>query len=332
MANLLDSLTNVLSPRQMEQLAKLLNTKPTSLPENIYTAGALLLGAVHAQTRTPEGAEALLESLTRDRELRAGVMAAIEAGRGYPILDFLFGVGLPKVTEWVRDTAGIDVAPYLPAAAVMLMHALDETVRAQTLDAAGLATYVKTEQDAFARAKPQLASQLNAALDLGQNIVERADRLMRRFTPEEWDALAKLPSIAASAVMMRALSGPVGLNREYTALLQALAASAAANEPDSLVSLAALSYNDPAQIDALGVTESNALTLMRDACLQALAILNDKASREEMAAYKKMVVDVASQVARAANDGGVLGVGGVPVSAEEQRTLDWLAAALAYSD
>jgi hypothetical protein len=191
---------------------------------------------------------------------------------------------------------------------------------------------VKTEQDAFARAKPQLASQLNAALDLGQNIVERADRLMQRFTPEEWDALAKLPSIAASAVMMRALSGPVGLNREYTALLQALAASAAANEPDSLVSLAALSYNDPAQIDALGVTESNALTRMRDACLQALAILNDKASREEIAAYKKMVVDVATQVAQAANDGGVLGLGGKPINAEEQRTLDLLAAALAYPD
>lgn len=330
MATLLEAFAQQLNARQTEQLAKVLDVKTEALRPGMDTAGALLLGAVHLQTATPEGAGDLLASLNGDKDLRTDAMDAIEAGHGYPILDFLFGVGYPKVTAWVQDTAGVDVEPFLAPAAVLMMRALEDTTLAEKFDAAGLTAYLQKEQDAFARAQPQLASQLNAALDLGQNTAERAERLMLRFTPEEWDALAKLPSLAASAVMMTDLSGPVGLNKEYAALLQALEAAAAANEPDSLVSLTARTYNEPAQIDALGVTQTNAQTMLRDACLQVVAILNAKATHQEIHAYKKMVMDVAQSVARAALDGGTLGIGRKPVSAGEHRTLDLLAAALAY--
>lgn len=328
--SILENLTSSLTPRQTEHLAKMLDVKPAQLPEGIFAAGALLLGAVRQHTATPKGADELLASLTQDKELRTGVMEAIEAGHGYPILDFLFGVGLSKVETWVRDTAKIDVAPFLAPVAVLLMHQLEEKTRAEKFDAAGLTTYLNAEQETFARTKPQLASQVSAALDLGQNTVERAERIMERFTPEEWDALATLPAVAASAVMMSALSGPVGLNREYGSLFRSLAASAAANGFDSLAGLAAMTYNEPAKIDALGVTQANAQTRMRDACLQALAILTDKATHEELVLYKSMVVKVATDVAQATNDGGILGLGGKPISGDEKRTLELLAAALAY--
>jgi hypothetical protein len=330
MATLLETYARQLNARQMEQLAKWLAVKTDALQKGLRTTGALLLGAVYQQSKTPQGADDLLASLNQDKELRSDALRAIEAGHGFPILNFLFGVGYPKVTAWVKDTVGVDVEPFLVPAAVLMMRALEEIALAEKFDAAGLAAYLQKEQDAFARAQPQLASQLNAALDLGQNTVERAERLMLRFTPEEWDTLARLPSLAASAVMMTDLSGPVGLNKEYTALLQALEKSAAANEPDSLVSLAARTYNEPSQIDALGVTPANARTMLRDGSLQTLAILNAKATHEEIHAYKKMVMDVARSVAQAAMDGGTLGIGRKPVSGNEQRALDLLAAALAY--
>ena len=331
MATLLEAFAQQLNARQNEQLAKLLDVKTEALRKGMDAAGALLLGAVHLQTATPEGAGDLLASLNGDKDLRADAMDAIAAGHGYPILDFLFGVGYSKVTAWVKDTAGVEVEPFLAPAAVLLMRALEDIALAEKFDAARLTAYLQKEEDTFARAQPQLASQLNAALDLGQNTIERAERLMLRFSPEEWDALAKLPALAASAVMMTDLSGPVGLNKEYAALLQALEAAAAANEPDSLVSLAARTFNEPAQIDALGVTQTNAQTMLRDGSLQTLAILNAKATHEEIHAYKKMVMEVARSVAQAAMDGGTLGIGRKPVSANEQSALDMLAAALAYT-
>lgn len=331
MANLLDSLSKQLNPRQTEHLAKQLDVNKTDLPRGLDTANALILDAVNTQCATTQGADDVLASLNLDKDLRRDAMASIEAGHGYPILDYLFGVGYPRVTGWVKDTAGIDVAPYLPAAAVLFMHALEEYVLKNKTDAAALTTYLKTEYDAFTRAQPQLASQLHAAIDLGQNTVERATRLMERFTPEEWDTLAKLPAIAASAVIMSDLSGPVGFGKEYETLFQALNDSANHHDPDSLVSLTARSYNDPAQVDALNITSANAQAKMRDACLEALAILNDKATHEETVAYKEMVVTVSRKVAQAAKDGGVFGLGGTPVSAAEQRMLDLLSAALAYT-
>lgn len=332
MPTLLDSLTKLLTPRQTEQLAKMLDVKTAQLPEGISTAGALLLGAAALEAATPEGAETLLASLTQDQDLHADVMHSIEAGHGYPILDFLFGVGLSRVTQWVKDTASVDVAPYLAATAVLFMRALHDTRKNEKLDAAGLGAYLQKEQETFARAKPQLASQLGAAIDLGKNTTERAERLMERFTPEEWDALAKLPALAASAVIMSDMSGPVGFNKEYTALFEALAAQASAHDPDSLVALAAMSYNEPAQVDALNITQANAQTQMRDACLQIVAILNDKCAHDEIVNYKKMVIEVARAVAQAALDGGTLGIGRKPISGDEQRALDMLAAALAYSE
>lgn len=330
MATLLETYAQQLTARQTDHVAKLLDVKPDALQKGLDLAGALLLGAVRQRSQTPQDAADLLASLEQDKELRADVWRAIEAGHGYPILNFLFGVGYPKVTAWVRDTVGADVEPFLAPAAVLMMRALEGVATQEKFDAAGLGAYLQNEQNAFARAQPQLASQLNAALDLGQNTVERAERLMLRFTTEEWDALAKLPSLAAAALMMTDLSGPVGLNKEYAALFQALEDAAVANEPDSLVSLAARTYNEPAQIDALQVTPANAQTMLRDASLQALAILSAKATHQEIHAYKKMVVDVARRVAQAENDGGIFGLGGKPVSGDEQRTLDLLVAALAY--
>ncbi|MBI4670527.1 MAG: DUF937 domain-containing protein [Chloroflexi bacterium] len=331
MAILLDEIAKLLTSRRAEQLAKLLDVRDAALKQGIQTAGAVLLGAANAQAATPEGADELLASLNLDKELQTDVMDAIAEGHGYPILDFLFGVGLPKVVSWLQDTSGAEVGPFLPVAAPLFMHVLQDQVRAQKLDRAGLSAFLAQEEKTFSHDQPQLASQINAALDLGQNTGERAERNLARFTPEEWTALARVPALAASAVMMTALSGPVGINKEYVALRQALADSRAANDPDSLVGLVSREYNDPAQIDALGVTQKNAVPMVRDACLQALAILNDKATHEEIVGYKKLVVTVSARVAHAANDGGIMSIGGKPVSADEQVTLDFIAAALAYT-
>lgn len=331
MPTLLDELAQELTPRRMERLERMLDVDGSALKAGIKTAGAVLLGAATLQAERAEGAGELLASLNLDKEIQTDVMDAITEGHGYPILDFLFGVGLPKVQQWMRDTAGVEVGPFLPVTAPLFMHVLQAAVRAKNLDGAGLAEFLRSEHTAFARAQPQLASQIGAALDLGQNTVERAERNLARFTPEEWDALSKVPVLAGDAVMLAAWSGPRGLQKEFDALQAAMAECGGAHEPDALVGLVSATLTGPAQLDALGITQANAMSLTRDACLDALAILNDKATHEEIVAYKEFVVSVATRVAQAAKDGGVLGIGGAPVSADEQITLDMIAAALAYT-
>ena len=59
-----------------------------------------------------------------------------------------------------------------------------------------------------------------------------------------------------------------------------------------------------------------------------MALLEQKASAEEVDAYKGFVRAVADAVAHAHKEGGFLGVGGKEVSAEEQTALDEIEAAL----
>src|SRR5918996_944993 len=61
---------------------------------------------------------------------------------------------------------------------------------------------------------------------------------------------------------------------------------------------------------------------------EAVNLLEVKATPEEVDEYKKFIVDVADTVAHAKKEGGVLGIGGKPVSDEEQTALDEIAQTL----
>ncbi len=332
MATLLESFSQMLTPQLVEQLAKTLDVPESDVAPGMNTAGAVVLGATsNRASASTSDADELLADLQQDTSLDGDILQMVEEGREYPILDNLFGVGLTQVEEWIENTTQINIAPFLPIAAPLFMKLLRETIQSQNLDRAGLTARLKTEQAAFAQANPELASEVNAALDLGQDTVERAERHLARFTPEEWETLRQVPTLASYAVMMSALSGPVGLSKEMDALMQAMVEADTTQAPDSLVGLVSRQFYDPEQISELGANPTNALSMARDACLQALAILNEKALPEETLAYKQFVVNVATQVAQASNDGGILGIGGKPISDEEQMTLDLIAAALAYT-
>ena len=81
---------------------------------------------------------------------------------------------------------------------------------------------------------------------------------------------------------------------------------------------------DPGQLRSSG----DIAKLSNDSILGALQILEQKASPEEVEAYKMFVTAVAHAAANAHREGGFLGVGGTHVSDEEQQALDELAAKL----
>src|SRR5581483_11847294 len=68
---------------------------------------------------------------------------------------------------------------------------------------------------------------------------------------------------------------------------------------------------------------------MLDDIKAATAILSAKGSPDEVAAYKKLMVDVAQNVANAAKEGGFMGIGGVQVNDAEKQAITEIRSAVA---
>lgn len=331
MPTLLETVNETLTPELTTQISEMLGTDKNNVHTGVRNASALIIGALSHKAATDEGADQILASFDPAQDAPANVFTAIDNGRSDAILYPLFGIGVTKVVHWIQNTTDQDLGSYLLIAAPLLYHALAEQLKNGESNAESLRTLLKTDNDAFARADPQFASEINAALDAGENVVERAARIRARFTEEEFTTLAKTPTLAAYAVMMSSLSGPVGVNKEIEALLEAMEEYGAAAEPDSLVGIVSRQFTSPDQITTLGANRENASSMMRDACLESLKILTAKESHEEVQSYKKFVLDVSTHVAEAAIDGGFMSIGGKAVSDEEKQTLDLIAAALAYT-
>ena len=64
---------------------------------------------------------------------------------------------------------------------------------------------------------------------------------------------------------------------------------------------------------------------------EAVSVLEGKATPEEVTAYKQFVVTVAQAVANANREGGFVGIGGKPVSDQEQSAIDEIRSTLGLS-
>jgi hypothetical protein len=82
---------------------------------------------------------------------------------------------------------------------------------------------------------------------------------------------------------------------------------------------------DPERLRASGDVGAASSERLRE----ALAILKEKASADEIEAYRRFVVNLAEAAAKAHKEGGFVGIGGKPVSEREQAALDEIAATLA---
>lgn len=160
------------------------------------------------------------------------------------------------------------------------------------------------------------------------------------FSPEEWWLLKETPLRVGAAVMVSAESGASGTMKEIVANAQAMADAVAQFPNDDLIQ--ALSDPDdastykPAPPDTAGADRhAREESIQSDAlakCRQAVDVLARKASAQETDEYRKWVMTVGENVARAAGEGGVLGIGKKMLSAEEAATLKQIAEALGLKD
>ena len=144
------------------------------------------------------------------------------------------------------------------------------------------------------------------------------------FNAEEWDALVAGSLMAAMQVVAAERGGTIreslAVGRIYSearqhhgvsALLDAMVAS-----PPGL---------DPRRLHEGG---GDVKSVASSRLAEAVALVETKATDEERHAYKQFVLNVAEAAANANREGGFLGIGGKPVSANEQEAIDEIRRAL----
>ncbi len=143
------------------------------------------------------------------------------------------------------------------------------------------------------------------------------------FNADEWSTLVEGPLLAGMRVITAARGGTI---RESLALGQTYAKARQQHGQSELLDdlVAAPPAMEPDRVRSAG--DIGAVTTER--LREAVQLLEQKASPEEVEAYKRFVLTLAEAAANAHREGGFLGVGGKQVSDTEQAALDEIAATL----
>jgi hypothetical protein len=147
------------------------------------------------------------------------------------------------------------------------------------------------------------------------------------FTDEEWERLGRAPLVAGLAISLADPGGPIEAIRESSAALQVLREAAGAGEFGPFVQAVA---RDAAEKAARRENPMGAFRPSRDharedilAELRAVSrILDEKLAPGDAADFRDYLKEAAQRAAKAAREGGFLGIGGTLVSEREQQMLD----------
>lgn len=155
------------------------------------------------------------------------------------------------------------------------------------------------------------------------------------FTTSEWEVLRDAPHYVTLAVATAGASGLIGSLKEAFAPAQAIV-EAAKGKNELLRSLSEREELKAAQTSLRGSLKMTDLKTVKDQ-LQTLAaekaqaattILQQKATPEDLDAYRTFLVGIAERTAKAAKEGGFMGFGGEWVSEGERAVLSRISEAV----
>ena len=143
------------------------------------------------------------------------------------------------------------------------------------------------------------------------------------FNADEWSTITEAPMLAA---LRTVAAGRGGTIRESIAVGKVYAEAKQGQETNPLVAelVGSPPSLDPQKVQGEGGFE----TVSGERLREALRLLGEKASPDEVEAYKGFVLSLARAAAEAHKEGGFIGIGGKQVSPEEQAALDEIEAQL----
>ena len=143
------------------------------------------------------------------------------------------------------------------------------------------------------------------------------------FNAEEWSTVAEGPLLAGLRVITAHRGGTI---RESLAMGQVYKQARERHGESEL--LDELVSSPPALDQERVRAAGDVAKAVTERLGEAVGILKEKASPEEVDAYRNFVMDVAEAAAKAHKEGGFIGIGGKQVSESEQSALDEIEATL----
>lgn len=147
------------------------------------------------------------------------------------------------------------------------------------------------------------------------------------FNAEEWATLVEGPLLAAMQVVAAERGGTI---RESLAIGRTYA-EARKHQGDSPLLDEIVASPPSLDPNRLRETGGDIKTQATARLGESVSIVEAKATPEEADAYKRFALTVAEAAANANREGGFVGIGGKPVSANEQAALDEIRSALGLS-
>jgi hypothetical protein len=149
------------------------------------------------------------------------------------------------------------------------------------------------------------------------------------FTDEEWAQLERAPFVAGLAITFADPGGPIEAVKESMASLKTVTAAAQSGDNGDLVHEIAKSAVEKAQnrqnpigdFKPRGAMAGNEII---EDLRASNALVSEKATPEEAAAFREWLLSSAKEAANAAKEGGFLGFKAERVSEGEQKMLDKL--------
>ena len=153
------------------------------------------------------------------------------------------------------------------------------------------------------------------------------------FTDEEWTLLLKAPALAGITVVTASPSGPIGVFKELSTMGKWILDAGKTAPEGSLVAAlvedikAIAERKRPAPAEER-IPADQFRTRAMDTLRSATTVLGTKTTSGETEAWKQWILDVATNIAKAAKEGTVFGFGGTLVSDAERTALKDIASAL----
>jgi hypothetical protein len=144
------------------------------------------------------------------------------------------------------------------------------------------------------------------------------------FTEEEWVRLYRAPLVAGLGVTLADPGGPIELSKEGMA---AMRTAVTPTESQGLVSdlSSGLKATLEARVNPIADLKPEAgvdpRAMILDELKEANRIVSEKATPEEVSAYRAWLMNSARNAAEAAKEGGFFGIGAVQVSEGEAALL-----------
>ena len=319
MASIFEDLSGLLSSSVTKDLGKAVGLKPDLVTKGMAVIGPLVTSALANKASTPAGQAELMNLLPKDgvTSILGNLAKSVTGGAGTDMLSSILGSGAGAVGATLDRALGFKASALLPVVMPLILGLISKANTEKNLGAGGIATLLSNETTNFQKAGGEAAGLVKDALDAGQ----RATDVRAKYSPVQWDTVRLAPVAAAHMVITADKSGPVGAIKEISAATGAISDAAKAASPASLLGLA---FDHDFTVEELtkftkSRTPDDALATVRDAIASV-----ERNSPADAPTYRQLVADVATKVANASKEGGILGFGGVAVSPAEQAALDQL--------